>query len=260
MPRTRPLYHPALRRLKRGRFSLLGDFGYKPAILQPLAGELGVIASIQIHARPIERDSNRLRGVFESGDQKRRIVAIGWGAETPYGDALSVYGRGALGALFAPVHRAPACLLAAARSFGCVAVYRHLRKLEADVSVVGFEHYRPQGVDHTSLYPLVAALAQRGGRAPFVGDPLVGAAEDQHLHQLLEDHPVGDARAVAPERMARLPLRYQGRKLLPDGLDEVRWERGHGHPPSSGSLENSPDDGASRARLPADALPIRASS
>lgn len=50
--------------------------------------------------------------------------------------------------------------------------------------------------------------------------------------------------------MARLPLRYQGRKLLADGLDEVRWERGHGYPPSSGSLENSPDDRASRVRFP----------
>jgi hypothetical protein len=161
--------------------------------------ELGVIAAIQIHARPIERDSNRRASVFESGDQKRRVVAIGWGAEAPYGDALSAYGRGAFGALFAPVHRAPARLLAAARSLGDAAVYRHLRKLKADVSVVGFEHYRPQGVDHPSLYPLlVAALAQRGGGAPFVCDSAVGAAEDQNLHQLLEDYPVGDAGTVTP--------------------------------------------------------------
>src|SRR5215208_3433612 len=55
-------------------------------------------------------------------------------------------------------------------------------------------------------------------------------------HQLLEDHVIGDAGAVGPERMARLPLGYQSRKLLPDGLDEVRSERGHEHPPSSGSL------------------------
>src|SRR5215208_178389 len=50
--------------------------------------------------------------------------------------------------------------------------------------------------------------------------------------------------------MVGLPLRYEGRKLLPDRLDEVRWERGHRHPPSSGSLENSPDDRASCVRFP----------
>ena len=69
---------------------------------------------------------------------------------------------------------------------------------------------------------------KRGGRARPVGDPPVGAAEHQDLDQLLEDHPVGDAGAVAPERVARQPLRYQGRELLPDGLDEVRWDGGHG--------------------------------
>ena len=74
------------------------------------------------------------------------------------------------------------------------------------------------------------------------------------MHQLLEDHPVGDARAEAPEQMGRLSVRYQGRKLLEDGLDEVRWERGHEHPPSSGSLENSPDDRASRVRFPFSAI------
>jgi hypothetical protein len=65
---------------------------------------------------------------------------------------------------------------------------------------------------------------------------VVGAAEHQNLHKLLEDHSVGYAGAVASERMARLPLRQQGRKVLPYGFNEVRWERGHGNPPSSGSL------------------------
>ena len=93
------------------------------------------------------------------------------------------------------------------------------------------------------------AVAQRGGRAGRVGDPLVGAAEHQHLHQLLEDHPVGDAGAVATQRVAHVPFGEQGGKLLPDGLDEVRWDGGHGNAPSSGSLEDSPNDGTSRARL-----------
>src|ERR687897_3135906 len=36
--------------------------------------------------------------------------------------------------------------------------------------------------------------------------------------------------------MIHLPFRQQGAKLLPDGLDEVWWECGHGFSPSSGSL------------------------
>jgi hypothetical protein len=33
---------------------------------------------------------------------------------------------------------------------------------------------------------------------------------------------------VASERMIGVVLGQQGRKLLPDGLDDVWWERGHG--------------------------------
>jgi hypothetical protein len=47
---------------------------------------------------------------------------------------------------------------------------------------------------------------------------MVSAAEDQYLDQLLEDDTVGDARAVAAERMVDLPLGKEGTKLLPDGL------------------------------------------
>ena len=50
--------------------------------------------------------------------------------------------------------------------------------------------------------------------------------------------------------MVDLPFGQQGRKLLEDGLDEVRWKRGHRRTPSSGSLENSPDDRASCVRFP----------
>src|SRR5215204_5369423 len=36
--------------------------------------------------------------------------------------------------------------------------------------------------------------------------------------------------------MSHLPFGQQGAELLPDGLDDVRWERGHKPSPSSGSL------------------------
>ena len=37
-------------------------------------------------------------------------------------------------------------------------------------------------------------------------------------NQLLEDHPLWDARFVATERMVRLSLAQEGTKLLEDGL------------------------------------------
>src|SRR5215210_976237 len=61
--------------------------------------------------------------------------------------------------------------------------------------------------------------------------------------------------------MVRLSLGQEGTKLLEDGLDEVRWECGHGARSfCSGSLEDSPNDGASVSALHVDSLPIDGSS
>jgi hypothetical protein len=49
---------------------------------------------------------------------------------------------------------------------------------------------------------------------------VVSAAEDEDLNKLLEDDPLGYARAVTPERMARPSLWQEGTKLLEDGLLE----------------------------------------
>jgi hypothetical protein len=98
-------------------------------------------------------------------------------------------------------------------------------------------------------------------RAGGIGDPLVGAAEHQNLHQLLEEHPLGDARAVASERVVGAELRKEVFELLPDGLDKVRWECGHGACSlRSGSVGDSANDGTSVLSLHYDALPINGSS
>src|SRR5215216_2781892 len=61
--------------------------------------------------------------------------------------------------------------------------------------------------------------------------------------------------------MVGAALGKEGFKLLPDGLDEVRFECGHGACSlRSGSVENSPNDGASVPALHHDALPIDGSS
>ena len=43
-------------------------------------------------------------------------------------------------------------------------------------------------------------------------------AEDEALNQLLEDHPVADARTVSTQRMIATSFGRHGTELLPDGL------------------------------------------
>jgi hypothetical protein len=65
---------------------------------------------------------------------------------------------------------------------------------------------------------------------------------------------------VAAERMIGPSLGQEGFKLLLDWLDDVWLKRGHGWTPSSGSVENSPNDGVSVPALHVDVLPIDGSS
>jgi hypothetical protein len=160
----------------------------------------------------------------------------GRGGEGAQRDAVRVHGRRAFDAQFAPIDRASARLLATARGLGYAPVHGHIGRFDADEAIVGFQRYFAQSVHRPDLDPLVAPLAKRGGRALLVGDPLVGAAEHQDLHELLEDHPVRYAGPLTAQRMIHLPFWKQGTELLPDGLDEVWWERGDGFSPSSGSL------------------------
>ena len=46
--------------------------------------------------------------------------------------------------------------------------------------------------------------------------PPVGAAEDQHLHELIENYPVRDPRSVATERMIYVSFGQKGSELFPD--------------------------------------------
>jgi hypothetical protein len=103
--------------------------------------------------------------------------------------------------LLAPIHRAFAGLLSPARSFGDAPVHRHILKLKTDESVVGRERYLPEFVHCPKLDPLVASVPNGGGRTPFLGDPTISATEHQNLNELLQDHPVGDARLVAAQRV-----------------------------------------------------------
>jgi hypothetical protein len=81
------------------------------------------------------------------------------------------------------------------------------------------------GIDGFAPALLVAPTAKGSIQTLLVGDPPVSAAK--HLDELLEDYPAGYAGAVAAWRIVRFLLR-QGRRLLPDRLDAVRADLGHG--------------------------------
>src|SRR5918995_3401206 len=115
--------------------------------------------------------------MLQSGNQKRRVVAVGPRADAPYRNTLPVHRRRALGAFLAPIHRAFAGLLSPARRFGDAPVHRHILKLKTDESVVGRERYLPERLHHPKLDPLVASVPNRGGRTPFLGDPTISATE-----------------------------------------------------------------------------------
>src|SRR5215210_9201744 len=68
----------------------------------------------------------------------------------------------------------------------------------------------------------------------------VGTAEDQYLEELLEDHPIRYTGPMAAQRMIRFSLGQQGTELLPDGIDNVWLDRGHGHTPSPREASRTP--------------------
>jgi hypothetical protein len=125
-------------------------------------------------------------------------VTVGGSTDASYRDTLRLHRHRAFDASFAPVHWVSASLFSSTRSFGYAAVHGHLRKLQANESIVSFKYRFAQRIDHPQFDPLVASVAKRGGRTGLVGDPVVGATEHQDLDELLEDHTVGYARTVAP--------------------------------------------------------------
>jgi len=79
-------------------------------------------------------------------------VAVGGGADASYGDAPPIHRRGALDALFAPIHRAFASLLAATRSFCNAAIHSHLSQLKANLRKAGFVELTQRGKGSHTLW------------------------------------------------------------------------------------------------------------
>jgi hypothetical protein len=99
-------------------------------------------------------------------------------------------------------------------------------ELQPDHAVVALAGDALDLVHEPERDPLVTAAAKRGGRAGPVGDAPVGAAEDGHLGQLLEDQAVCHPRAVAPQAVAILPARQEAENWPQTGSMKHDWIAG----------------------------------
>ena len=169
--------------------------------------------TVQVHGDPFGQRLEVLDRV-EGGRQQGVVDGVGRRGHRRDRNAGAVGQLGAFQAAFAPVDRAAPGALPAARGLGGAAVHGQVGQVQADHLVVGVQARQPQPIPHAQPNPLIAAPAQRRRRAARLGDPLVAGAEDQRLHELVEDHRIIDARPVAAQRMNDMPDRQQGQKLL----------------------------------------------
>jgi hypothetical protein len=103
-----------------------------------------------------------------------------------------------------------------------------VRQLQAEQPVIGGQHQQAQLLGQAKGDPFVAAAAQGGGRAGGVGDPAVAAAEHQDLDEFVEHDAVGDAGAVAAERMGVPAAGEQRGDLDPQWLKDRCGKGRHG--------------------------------
>ena len=122
---------------------------------QPLAGCLGVVATIEADARLLREQTRSPRGV-QSLAKQRRVVAVCGGTHYPERDAPGVDRYRVFDASLSPVYRAPPGLLAPARGPDDATIDSYLREFQPDGPVVGFKRHPLQLVHHPFLYPLVA--------------------------------------------------------------------------------------------------------
>ena len=154
-------------------------------------------------------------------------VAVGRGRHDRQRAAGRFDGRRPLEALLATVHGAGPGDLAAAGRLGDASVHGQVLQVQAEQPLVGVKHRTAQLSSYPGGAPLVPAAAQRGRRAGVVGDPAVAAAEHQHLDELVEHHPIGDAGAVAAQRMGVGAGGQQRGHLDPQGFQDGRWQGRH---------------------------------
>lgn len=198
---------------------------------QQVTGRGTVVAGIQMHgdvlgqARPqavVEPGES-----FRGGAQQGRVVAVRARDHTAQRNPAPIDQHRAFGALFAAVDRGPASGLAAAGCLDDAPVHGEVAKVLAHDPVVGLQAQLFQAGEESGADPFIAPGAQGGGRAGGIGDPGVGGPEDQDRDELVEDDPVIDPWPVAAPGVGDGALRDQRGELVPQRVDERRWQSRH---------------------------------
>ncbi|WP_413755091.1 hypothetical protein [Streptomyces sp. MMBL 11-3] len=169
----------------------------------------------------------RSEGLFEGGEavegggQQGVVAGVGRCRLGDQGYAGAVGQLRAFQTEFGTVDRALPGAFTAGGRLGDAAVGAQAVEFEADHAVVGGEREQPQALHHAVGDPLVAASAQGGGRAVRVGGAFVSAAEDQDLHQPVEDDGVADARVVTAQRVPVLAHGQEREELVADRVENA---------------------------------------
>jgi hypothetical protein len=221
-----PLDHPPATSLNRGWHATSSDLAHHAPNGQHLPTRLVVVAGIKVHHRLGGQRPDRGEGV-QRHRQQPVVAVVGRGRHRPQREATRLGDHRALEALLAAVYRAWAGGLAAAGRLGGAAVHGQLLQLQAEQPVVGAKRRTAQLLGHAGGDPFIPAAAQGGRRAGVVGDPAVAAAKHQDLDELVEHDPVGDAGAVAAQRMGVLAVGQQRGDLDPQGFQDRRWQGRH---------------------------------
>ncbi len=218
-PGVRALDHPPLARRQGRWLPLLGDLGEQATGREALAGDGRIVPPIEMDDDGVRERLKARQGV-ERRLEQRRIVPVGGGRDRAEREALRFNEGRAFESLFAPIDGTSPGHLAAARRLRDATIDSQMLQLQADHPVVRIEHDVVQRGHHASVDPCVPAPTQCRRRAGVVGDPLVGAAKDEDLDECVEDEPVGDAGAVAAQRVGHGGRGQELRDLIPNGLDD----------------------------------------
>jgi len=133
-------------------------------------------------------------------------------------------------ALFTPIYWGFPGHFAPAGGFDDAAVDGDVLQVEADDLVVGIQADLLERLEHLGLDPLITSPPDRRGRTGTVSDLGISGAEDQDLNDLVEHEAIADPGTMTPQRVIVNRRRQQRGELVPQRLDDERWQSRHGHP------------------------------
>lgn len=147
-------------------------------------------------------------------------MTVGPGDHTPNRDTMTVTHQRPFSALFSPVNRGLAGSFTTTRSLNQTPIDAQIFKIESDDAVVGFQADLLQCVEDPGFDPFIPAGAQGDGRAGELSDLGIRGTEYEDLDELIEDDPVGDTSAVAPQWVGINHRWDQRCELVPQRVDD----------------------------------------